>query len=194
LVERHEHPVWGGALVVRSLKKAIGEGEAKRWINQVIAPQPSTANRQPRPAHYQPLQDTRFAEVQAMSSQDLRQLRAEMTGARELPKLKEHFRKHGSEFEDMGITSPEALNVLFRQHIQRMDLRIFTYVSTQPATQYRQWVLVGMDNGVIVVYNESKRRHWSMMRARSITEYLSHQRGWWVEVSDWDDKPKIERQ
>lgn len=28
LVERHEHPVWGGSLQVRSLRKAIGEGEA----------------------------------------------------------------------------------------------------------------------------------------------------------------------
>jgi hypothetical protein len=33
LVERHEHPVWGGALQVRSLKKAIGEGEAKRFVD-----------------------------------------------------------------------------------------------------------------------------------------------------------------
>ena len=33
LVERHEHSVWGGALVVRSLKKAIGEGEAKRFVD-----------------------------------------------------------------------------------------------------------------------------------------------------------------
>lgn len=33
LVERHEHPMWGGSLQVRSLKRAIGEGEARRWVD-----------------------------------------------------------------------------------------------------------------------------------------------------------------
>jgi hypothetical protein len=33
LVERHEHPVWGASLQVRSLKKAIGETEARRFVD-----------------------------------------------------------------------------------------------------------------------------------------------------------------
>lgn len=35
LVERHEHPVWGGSLGVKSLKRAIGESEAKRYTAPV---------------------------------------------------------------------------------------------------------------------------------------------------------------
>lgn len=31
LVERHEHPVWGGALQVRSLRNLLGLVEARRW-------------------------------------------------------------------------------------------------------------------------------------------------------------------
>lgn len=145
-----------------------------------------------RASYYRQLQDIRFAEVQAMSVSDLQRLRMEMANAIALPKIDEHFRKHGIDFMRIGVTSPDELNTLFLNHVQRQSLRIFSYISTQ-ATQYRHWAMVSMDNGVMVLYNESRRTHWSIFRERDIQGYLEQQGGWWIEVSDWADRPKVKR-
>lgn len=47
LVERHEHPVWGASLQVRSLKKAIGEGEARRFVDLAMGRTGKTTAAQP---------------------------------------------------------------------------------------------------------------------------------------------------
>lgn len=124
-----------------------------------------------RASHYRQLHDIRLAEVQAMAVSDLQQLRMDMANALSLPKIGEHFRKHGIDFMGLGVTSPDELNTLFLNHIQRQGLRIFMYISTQ-ATQYRHWAMVSMDNGVMVLYNESKRTHWSIYRDQDIQGYL----------------------
>jgi hypothetical protein len=183
LVERHEHPTWGAALQVRSLRSVLGSEQAARWVQQAT---PTRTPAAPPVTRHQSLQNARLAEVNAMTPQTLQQLSEEIASGARLPKLQEHFRKHGAELADLGVHSPDAMNALFLRHIQRSDLRIFTYISTQPATQYRHWVLAGMDNGVMVLYNESQRKHWSLLRARDIEDYLRLRRGWWIEVIDWD--------
>ena len=121
-----------------------------------------------------------------------RELKHEFARARALPKRDEHFRKHGQDFVDLGITTPTQLDLLFVHHIQRADLRYFTYISTQ-ATQYRQWVLASMDNGVMVIYNESTMQHWSIFRPESPAAYVLRQTGWWIEVSNDNGAPRLRR-
>jgi hypothetical protein len=77
------------------------------------------------------------------------------------------------EFAALGVTDTRQLEALFLEHIKRSDLEYFTYVSNKKGTQYRQWAMVGMDNGVVALYNESERRHWSFMRGLDLQEYLN---------------------
>lgn len=185
---------WGTMRYAKSLRQILGKEEAGKWIGRVLQAAQERAKTSPRKSpHYRVLQDTRLREVRAMPAADLRRLGQEMSSAAELPKLKEHFRKHGMEFSELGVGSAEEFGALFLEHVQRKDLRVFTYVSTQQATQYRHWVLMGMDNGVMVVYNESKKQAWSMLRVLDIGEYLRHQAGWWVEVTDLSGRAKVRR-
>lgn len=139
------------------------------------------------------LQDTRLAEVQAFSLEEWQELRLRMSRAGWLPKLAEHMRKHGADFAELGVTNAEQMEALFLQHIRRTDLAHFTYVSTQPATQYRQWVLIGMDNGVVALYNESKQQHWSFMRPENLRDYMDGNRGLWVQVEVLAGRVKVRK-
>lgn len=135
----------------------------------------------------------RLAELRAMTPEKWRALRQEMRQARKLPKLNEHFRKHGKSFEDLGVVDAKQMQALFLAHLRRSDLEAFTYIATQKATQYRQWVLVGMDNGVVAIYNESKRRYWTFMHQSELAEYLNGGRGWWLKVDNLGDKAQVRR-
>ncbi len=84
----------------------------------------------PKPPHCAALQAERLSEVRALSVSAWQELRVEFAQAWTLPKLDEHFRKHGQDFVEIGITTPAELNSLFIHHIRRSDLRIFTYIST----------------------------------------------------------------
>lgn len=164
--------------------------QADNSVNWKVVGQVGTNPKQG--SHYGELQTIRLAEVQAMTPVEWQKLRAEMAQASKLPKLIEHFRKHAEQFVDLGITDVQGLNALFLEHIRRTDLKIFTYASTQKKA-YRQWVLVGMDNGVVALYNESKKTHWSFMRQVRLDEYLAGGRGWWLRVENLLGKVKVQR-
>ena len=120
-------------------------------------------------------------------------LREQMRQVQKLPKLREHFRKHRREFAALGVTNMQQMEALYLEHIQRTDLTYFTYVSTQPVTQYRQWVLAAMDNRLVALYNESRQRHWSFMRPQDFRGYLAGGRDWWVKVEEREGKVKVQR-
>ena len=143
--------------------------------------------------HYWELQTARLAEVQAMTPERWQALRQEMRQAQKLPKLNEHFRKHGEQFLELDIANPQEFEQLFLEHIQRADLGIYTYVTTQKGQQYRYWILIGMDNGVVALYNENKRRHWSFWRPNNFEGYLQGGRGWWVRVEESVGELKVQR-
>lgn len=128
------------------------------------------------------LQNTRLLEIHAMNPATIAYLRSAFTRAERLPKQQEHFRKHGAEFSDLGVASANQLDALFLAHIQRRDLRYFSYISTQES-HYRHWVLMGMDNAVVVLYNETEAVHWSIMRQPGLVE---NAHGWWVEIIQWN--------
>ena len=116
-----------------------------------------------------------------------------MTQARNLPKLAYHVRAHGEEFAALGVTDARQLEALFLEHVKRSDLEYFTYISTKTNTQYRQWAMVAMDNGIVALYNESERRHWSFMRPEKFQEYLRGNGGLWVYVQEVKGKLKVQR-
>lgn len=139
------------------------------------------------------LQDLRLAEVRALTMAEWQDLRARMSRASRLPKLREHMRKHGNEFAELGVTNGEQLEELFFEHVRRHDLAYFTYVSTQRGTQYRLWALIGMDNHVVALYNESRERHWSFMCPENLSGYLDAHRDLWVRVEDLAGRLKVQR-
>lgn len=139
------------------------------------------------------LQGIRLSEVRALSPDQWQELRARMGRASGLPKLAEHMRKHGADFVELGVASAEQMEALFLQHIQRTDLAYFTYVSTQRGAQHRLWALIGMDNGVVALYNEYRQRHWSFMRPENLQSYLNGNRGLWVQVEDIAGKVRVRR-
>ena len=143
--------------------------------------------------HYGEPQTLRLAEVQAMTVEEWQELRDQMGQASSLPKLQTHFKVHGAEFTDLGVTTPQQMEAVFLEHIRRMALELFTYISTQQGTQYRHWVLVGMDSGMVALYNETKSRHWTFMRPSRFQEYLRGNRGLWVKVKDFGDGIEVLR-
>ena len=128
-----------------------------------------------------------------MTLEAWRELRGQMAQADNLPKPAYHMQAHGEEFVDLGIKDARQLESFFLDHIRRPDLAYFTYVSTKQSTQYRMWAMIAMDNGVVALYNESLRRHWSFMRLNNLPEYLGFQSDWWVSVEEGRDKVKVQR-
>lgn len=187
MVGRRYDPRWGTMRTARSLRAVIGPEAARRYVSVALSRGAATASRST--AFYRELRRARAAEVRAMSPTALAQVREAMGRAEGLPKLGEHFRKHGA---TLGAQTPEEMNRLFLEHIARRDVRVFTYISTQP-TAYRHWAVVGMDNGVAAIYNETKQQHWSFWRQPNVDQFLVKQRDWWIEVVDWDNKPKVKR-
>lgn len=130
-----------------------------------------------------------------MPAEELRQLRAKIAQDTKLPRPGEHLKKHGDELGKIGITSPEQVANLYAMHVQRTDnnVRIFSYISTQKDTQYRNWAIVGIDNGVVALYNETKQMPWSIFRHNDIDGYLNGGKNWWVEVGNWQSRPGATR-
>jgi phage pi2 protein 07 len=127
-----------------------------------------------------------------MDGAALGRLRRAMGTAERLPKPGQHFNKHREEFADLGVTTQAEYEQMFLAHLARSDTRVFTYISTTQPTAYRHWAIVGMDNGAVALYNESKGEHWSFRRERKIEEYLQRHSAWWVETN-WDGTLKARR-
>ena len=72
-----------------------------------VATEPKKAPR------YQELQAQRLTEVQAITIDAWQELLRELRRPSKLPKLNEHFRKHGSDFADLGIETPEQYQAFF---------------------------------------------------------------------------------
>lgn len=126
-------------------------------------------------------QAKRLAELQSLTQEQLWGLYAAMHNPMGQRKVVQHFDEHRNELEGLAIHSVEAYRVLFQQHVQRNDLRTFTYISSK-SPHPRLWSMVGVDNGVVSLYNETRKRHWSLFRPLSLNQYLYSGKGWWIEV------------
>lgn len=74
----------------------------------------------------------------------------------------------------------DEYNAFFMEHVQRDGLRIFSYI--RPHKSERMWYLVGMDNGAVAQYDESRKQYWSFFRHEDVQGFLRSGRSWWVEV------------
>lgn len=164
---------WGTTLARRSLREMVGDEAARRWIEsaRVLSRQNVLRQRQLQ------WQNTRMSELAGQSWEALwGRLRINVA----LPQEGQHFRKHGLEFQSLGIESVQAYVELFSQHVDREDLRLFSYI--RPENEERMWLLIGMDNGVIAQYNETRGVYWSFYRHADVYRYLESGAGWWIEM------------
>lgn len=134
--------------------------------------------------HFQRL---RLVEILAMDEQEYLELHRRMQSSMSLPRTSYHFQAHGVEFEGLGIGTEEEYLSCFRTHVMRQDLLYFSYFSSK-APYYRMWLRIAMDDGVVVQYNEDRKRHWSMYRPATLFGFLAVDRGWWVSVSPYDQQ------
>lgn len=128
-----------------------------------------------------------------MTMGEWHELRGRMATASKLPKPSYHMSTHGMEFAVLGIENVQQLEALFLEHVKRSDLEYYTYISTKKGTHYRMWVMIGMDNGVVALYNESEGRHWSITRVMDAQDYVGRQYGWWVKVEVREGKLRVQR-
>ena len=159
----------------------MGLAAARRYVSVALSQGAATASRST--ARYRELGRLRAAEVRAMSPSALAQVREAMGRADRLPKLGEHFRKHGAKFAELGVTTSGEYEQMFLAHLARDDTRVFTYISTTQPMAYRHWAIVGMDNGAIALYNESQGKHWSFFRTLALEDDLRRHRHWWVDAT-----------
>lgn len=102
-----------------------------------------------------------------------------------LPSLNRHLYRHGNDLVELGIQDVAAYMALVATHFKRRDVKVFTYITTKP-TAHCMWIFVGIDNGVVAMYNESKQSVWSVYRQIDLPRYLEVGRHWWVEVKERD--------
>lgn len=136
------------------------------------------------------LQTTRVRELQLLEPEVLRrQVDYIRTHAR-LRRNSEHFRKHGTEFEALGVNSIRTYLQKLSEHSLRDDLLVFTFITTK-ATDDRMWIFVAIDTGIVAQYNETKQRMWTFFAHSDIYRYLDSGRGWWVQVTTVDEEVEI---
>ncbi|MCC6167049.1 MAG: hypothetical protein IT329_07450 [Caldilineaceae bacterium] len=178
---RRHSEEWGTTLARRSLREIVGREEAQRWIEQVRMRSRIAAAISQAPITAKGLaQVDRLVEVRAMRQEDVRSLLESMRQARILPAVERHFLKHGMK---LSVADVREYQDALIAHLKRRDLQVFTYV-TSKTTHDRMWTFVGMDNGVIAQYNESKKTLWSLYRQADVQKYLTSGRGWWIQVEE----------
>jgi len=139
---------------------------------------------------YAEMQAARLAQLRGVSPPALDAFIGSLAKATALPQVQYHFERHGADF---GAATTEDYRRLFLDHIRRADLRYFTCV--HPRFGSRMWYLVGMDDGAVAQYNQSRQVYWSFYRVTNLGKFLEFGRGWWVEVvrtpSGWEAKPWV---
>lgn len=134
------------------------------------------------------LQARRLAQLMAMTADERAALVVRMRQAVRLPRPTLHFRRHGA---DVGATTLEEYEQLFVQHIQRVDLRWFTFIRRREGDAV--WYLIEGDSGAIAMYNEAQNRYWSFFCTSNLQRLLGEAEGWWVELvrtaEDWEPRP-----
>lgn len=182
MVGRTHSDRWGDSVHVRSLRSVVGQeralqyadwGRVRTEVLAELASQPST------PKHL--MQVDRLVEVRAMGQGAVQPLFESVRQSPILPRLEQHFQKHGKNLVSLGVEDAQGYADYLVGHLNRDDLRVFTFVTTK-ATQDRMWVFVGVDNGVIAQYNETKHSLWSFFRQMDIDELLLNTHNWWVAV------------
>lgn len=130
-------------------------------------------------------QARRLAQLRAMPQEDLNALVQRITRDRRLPKLRYHLEQHG---KLLGVNSEEELQGAFEEHLDRDDLRYFTFTNRRGGT--KMWYAVSDGTGRVAQYNEDRREQWSFFAPENYGRFT--ERGWrrWVEVrktesGDW---------
>ncbi len=130
------------------------------------------------------LQVERAVEVRSKQQDEIMETLSTIRSRMLPPRVGAHWRKHRDGFAEIGVRTQIAYIEMVEAHKKRKDLRVFTYITTKP-TQYRLWILVGVDNGIVAMYNESQGTSWSFFRQGDVLGYIEGGRRWWVEVTDF---------
>ncbi len=182
LVGRTHSERWGDSIRVRSLREVLGVEGAAGYVERGRVRTEVLAGLAQTPTTPKALaQVDRLVEVRAMPAAEVSGLLERIRQERTLPKLEQHWQRHSDKFVGLGVEDAAGYAELLRDHLRRPDLRLFTYVTTK-STRDRMWIAVGMDNGLVAQYNETKRRFWSFYRQEGISQYAADSRGWWVAV------------
>ena len=125
------------------------------------------------------LQNTRWAEVRAMSGEELETLIENMSACQRLPRSAYHFQRHG---KDCGVETQADYEALFLEQVVRTDLRWFT--ALRPKDKARMWYRIDVDSSFVLQYNETRGRYWTFYRTAGddIVKQMEDARGWWIEV------------
>lgn len=129
------------------------------------------------------LQGERLVQLRRMSGQEIDAILSAIVEAETVPRLDYHVRRHGRQLDVQ--TNEEYVRAL-RRHLQRADLRIFTYLRSSDHAPF--WELIAPD-GTTAVYNENRSSIWSFFWPIGVNQRMSIAKGWWVEVlraaDDW---------
>ncbi|MBI2321796.1 MAG: hypothetical protein HYU88_06820 [Chloroflexi bacterium] len=126
---------------------------------------------------YAHLRALRLAQVQDLSSEQIEGHLLAIRHTSFLPKARYHFERHGPQ---AGAATEEEYVQLFRKHVARADLRIFTYLRT--GDRCPMWEVVAPVTGETAVYNERRGRIWSFHRPSDPYARYTNVQGWWLEV------------
>lgn len=180
LVGTRHSDQWGRMFHERSLSQVLGSRTAKSWMERAkedglwgLSPSLGAARNR--------LAELQLQRFNQLNGADAREVMARMRSWNlPLPELGNHFRTHADEFLSSGITSVEQYQAAFAAHIEKTNLRYFTYL--QRKRQDRIWISVDEETGNVGQFNETKNTYWSFYHHDEIDKYLNSGKMWWIEV------------
>ncbi|MBI4496761.1 MAG: VanZ family protein [Chloroflexi bacterium] len=167
----------GAAWAVWSVSLLTRQRQARRWQERGIGRSVVRAVG----AMASP-QAERLAQLQTMRTEEIDAIVAAVRRAETVPALQRHFEKQG---QLLGARMPEEYVRLFREHVRRQDLRVFTYI--RPSGKVPMWEFVAPDTGTTVMYNERRRSIWSFFRPRNATARMRGVQTNWIEAVQTPD-------
>lgn len=133
------------------------------------------------------LRAVRLAQLRAYSSEDIDGLMARIRAIRTIPKLAYHLKLHGPQ---LGTGSEEEYLRALEAHLQRDDLRVFTFLRIQRREPL--WAIVAPDTGNTVLYNEDRQRVWSFYRPTRPSIRMRSVESVWIEIVKRDRTWQLE--
>lgn len=177
LFGRKRDPRWGTMRYERSLRDVVGAGHARKRLERVLADRRELRSLGAAAS----LKVQRLQQLRSLSDQSITQLIGEIRSAKTIPKPEYHSHLHGKEFDANTV---EQYLRAFRAHLERQDLRIFTYLRARNRTPF--WELVAPDTGASVPYNEQRRAVWSFFRPGRPAMRMERYQADWIEVRRTD--------
>ena len=148
---------------------------SKRWSNRALTEERDLRSLGATAS----LRAQRLAQLKQLSDGDVEAIVHDVKSSQSIPRLGYHFARHGAEFE---VDNPEEYVAALRRHLQRGDLRIFTFLDRTSKGLTGFWALVAPDNAATVLYNEQQRRLWSFYRPRAPAVRMANVQTLWIEV------------